>query len=295
MNHVVENRVQTVPIGLLRHSMVTPRAKFNQQKLERLATSLKNTNGPLEPLTVRPHLENGLTVYEVVRGERRLRAAELAGITDLPVEIRQLTDSEAKRLALIDMLERERLSDLEQIEDLLCFEISLDPAGVQRVLNKMHFCQQKNKSLERILSGAEGGAFLAEQVETIIKIFEEIGSTWRNYLTNALPLLALPEDVLEGLRHDILPSKTIAKQLARVESVIERANLMERLKTERWSSRTLEAEINRTLGEIKPCMVYSERLRKITSRIEKHPALLDSIEDGLLALLGQLELLVMNP
>ena len=296
MNHTFENRVQTVPVNLLRHSMVTPRAKFNPQKLERLATSLKNTNGPLEPLTVRPHLENGQTVYEIVRGERRFRAAEIAGITALPVEIRHLTDSEAKRLALIDTLERERLSDLEQIEavmDLLCFEVSLDPAGVQRVLNKMHFCQQKHKSLERILSGAEDGAYLAEQVETIIKIFAEIGSTWRNYLTNALPLLALPEDVLEGLRQDVLPSKTIAKQIARLESPVERAKLMERLKTERWSSRTCELEINRSLGQTNPSVVYSERLRKITNRIEKNPALLEQIEAGLSGLLGQLELLVM--
>lgn len=296
MNHLLETQVQTVSVGLLRHSMVSPRTKFNPQKLERLATSLKNTNGPLEPLTVRPHLENRLTVYEVVKGERRLRAALLAGITELPVEIRQLTDSEAKRLALIDTLERERLSDLEQVEavmDLLCFEISLDAAGVQRVLNKMHFCQQKHKSLEPILDGCMGGAYLAEHVETIIKVFEEIGSTWRNYLTNALPLLELPSDVLEGLRNDVLPSKTIAKQIARIQCPNQRASLMGRLKIERWSSRILEAEINQLLGEVKPSLVYLERLGKICKQLEQHPVLPEQIEVGLQGLLTQLEFLLL--
>ena len=165
MTPAAPSAVQLVPIATLRHSLVSPRAKFNAAKLERLAISLRHTNGPLEPLTVRTHLESGATVYEVVCGERRYRAALIAGLEVLPVEVRQLTDSQAKRLALIDTLERERLSALEHVEavlDLLCFELHLDADGVQRVLNKMHACQQKHKSLAPILDGSEAGAALAE-------------------------------------------------------------------------------------------------------------------------------------
>ena len=274
MTPATSSTVQLVPIGALRHSMVSPRAKFNAAKLERLAVNLRHTNGPLEPLTVRSQLENGATVYEVVCGERRYRAALIAGLERLPVEVRQLTDSAAKRLALIDSLERERLSDLEHVEavlDLLCFELHVDANGVQRVLNKMHSYQQKHKSLEPILDGSDAGAALAEQVEITLKIFDEIGGTWRNFLTNALPLLELPEDILEGLRSDKLPSKTVALQLARVTCPNERASLIERLHTERWSTRTLRDRIMNTLGQTTPVTTLSRHLHEIASKLERHP------------------------
>lgn len=295
MTVTAPSAVQLVPIGALRHSLVSPRAKFNPGKLERLATSLRHTNGPLEPLTVRTHLESGATVFEVVCGERRYRAALIAGLEVLPVEVRTLTDSQAKRLALIDTLERERLSDLEHVEavlDLLCFELHLDSEGVQRVLNKMHACQQKHKSLKPILDGSEAGAALAEQVETIQTVFDEIGGTWRNFLTHALPLLELPEDILEGLRGDVLPSKTVALQLARVDCVEQRSSLIERLSNERWSTRTLRDEINSALGQTNPASTLSRRLREIASRLEKHSAGLPAIEGDLQRTISQLESLL---
>ncbi|MEY4529769.1 MAG: hypothetical protein RLZZ156_490 [Deinococcota bacterium] len=295
MNPAQQNTIQVVPIALLRHSLVTPRAKFDQKKLERLAASLKTTNGPLEPLTVRPHRESGVVVYEVVRGERRLRASKLAQLTELPVEIRELSDAQAKRLALIDALERERLSDLEQIEavmNLMCFELALNQGDVVRLLNRMHNCQQKHKSLDYILEGYEGGATLAERVEIVIKIFDEIGSTWRSYLTHALPLLGLPSDVLEGLRTDVLPNKTVAKQLAQVECLEQRATLMEGVKTQKWSTRQLQEQINTALGQTNPATPYAQRLRAIAARIEKTPDILQEIESLLDKKLTHLENLI---
>lgn len=295
MNSAPINTIQVVPIALLRHSLVSPRAKFDPKKLEQLARSLKTTNGPLEPLTVRPHRENGQVVYEVVRGERRFRASKLAQLNQLPVEVRELTDAQAKRLALIDALERVKLSDIEQIEavmDLMCFELALNQGDVVRVLHKMHNCQQKHKSLDHILEGFEGGAILAEQVETIIKIFEEIGSTWRSYLTNALPLMGLPADVLHGLRTDVLPNKTIAKQLAQVESPEQRAELMESVKVQKWSTRHLQLEINTALGQTNPATPYAQRLRAIATRLEKTPDILPEIESLLDKKLTHLENLI---
>jgi ParB family transcriptional regulator, chromosome partitioning protein len=277
MTAPVSSLTRTVPISALRHSMVSPRSRFNTAKLERLANSLKSTHGPLEELIVRPHLESGQTVYEVVCGERRFRAALIAGLEMLPVEVRELSDAEAKRLALIDTLERERLSDLEHVEavlDLLCFELGLDANGVQRVLNKMHHCQQKHRSLEPILEGFEAGADLAEQVEKVLKVFDEIGGTWRSFLTNALPLLELPEDILEGLRCDVLPSKTVALQLARVDCPAKRATLVASLGVERWSTRRLQDEIKSALGQtLSPASAVARRLREIATALEKAPEL----------------------
>jgi ParB family transcriptional regulator, chromosome partitioning protein len=263
-----------VPLVSLRHSTSNPRARFDDKSLGRLAESL-NADGVLDPLIVRPHFENGREVYEIVCGERRFRAAKLAGLFELPVVVLVLSDNEARRLALIEQLEREHLTDLEIIEAtsaLLEFELHLDSEGVRKLLNKMHAVQQKHGSLERILNGTEAGALLAEQAEAVLHIFARVGrGTWRNFLTNALPLLQLPEDVLEALRSDTLPSKTAAKLLARVPSTEQRVDLMLRSREGRWSTRRLEREINRLFGLGESAQRLSERLRAVAKHLEQYP------------------------
>jgi ParB family transcriptional regulator, chromosome partitioning protein len=275
---------RSLPLTLLRHSLVSPRAKFNPKSLEALAQHLRQQNGPLEPLTVRPLLEGGREVYEVVCGERRFRAAEIARLTALPCLVKSLSDNDARRLALVDQLQRERLTDLEEIEaigQLLEFELHLDADGVRRVLNKMHFVMQRDGNLELIFTGEEGGANLAEHAETVVNVFADIGhGTWQSYLTNSMRLLQLPEDVLEGLRDGVLSSKTAAKQLARVRCPSARAQLMTAALTGRWSTRRLELEVDTTLGETHLERRYAERLRDLARHLERQgdTALTDRVQ-----------------
>lgn len=88
-----------------------PRKNFDEESLAELARSVEQ-HGILQPLIVRPHGDG----YEVVAGERRLRAAKMAGLTHVPVLIRTLSDREMMEIALIENLQREDLNPLEEAE-----------------------------------------------------------------------------------------------------------------------------------------------------------------------------------
>lgn len=89
-----------------------PRKEFNAEALENLADSIRE-HGVLQPLLVRP-LSNG--TYQLVAGERRWRAARMAGVSDVPVIIKEMSDQEVMEIALIENLQREDLNPLEEAE-----------------------------------------------------------------------------------------------------------------------------------------------------------------------------------
>lgn len=131
-----------------------PRKTFDQTALEELADSIRQ-HGVLQPLLVRP-LPNG--AYQLVAGERRWRASRLAELKEVPVIIKELTDTEAMEIAIIENLQREDLNPIEEAE------------GLQTLIDKCGFTQ--------------------EEVAT------SVGKS-RPAITNALRLLKLPEDVRE--------------------------------------------------------------------------------------------------
>lgn len=105
---------QRVPIDYLEPSPLQPRRQFPEEELEALAASIRE-HGVLQPLVVRP--ARGLAAgYEIVAGERRWRAAQRAGLADLPVVVRDLDDRQVLELALVENLQREDLSPLEEAE-----------------------------------------------------------------------------------------------------------------------------------------------------------------------------------
>ncbi len=87
-----------------------PRKEFDEAALAELADSISR-HGVLQPLLVRPLIDGG---YQLVAGERRWRASRMAGLTEVPVVIRQMSDQEMMELALIENLQREDLSPLEE-------------------------------------------------------------------------------------------------------------------------------------------------------------------------------------
>ena len=94
-----------------------PRRYFDPEKLEQLTLSVKE-HGILEPILVRP-VEGKPDQYELVAGERRYRAAQQLKLTEIPVVIRHLTDTEALQLALVENLQREDLNPVEETEGIL--------------------------------------------------------------------------------------------------------------------------------------------------------------------------------
>lgn len=103
---------RTVAIEEIRPGRYQPRRHFDPDALEQLAESIR-ANGIVQPLLVRPIPEGG---YELIAGERRWRAAQMAQLHDVPVVIRELPDAQALEIALVENLQREDLSPLEEAE-----------------------------------------------------------------------------------------------------------------------------------------------------------------------------------
>lgn len=129
-----------------------PRKTFDEAALQELADSIKQ-HGVLQPLLVRPLTTGG---YQLVAGERRWRASRLAELKEVPVIIKELSDTEAMEIAIIENLQREDLNPIEEAE------------GLQALIDKCGFTQ--------------------EEVAT------SVGKS-RPAITNALRLLRLPQEV----------------------------------------------------------------------------------------------------
>lgn len=109
----------TLKISEIEPNHNQPRKEFDEEALNSLAESIK-IHGLIQPILVKPLLGGG---YEIVAGERRYRACQLAGITDVPVTIRELTEQETMEIALIENLQRE---DLNPIEEAMGYKALMD-------------------------------------------------------------------------------------------------------------------------------------------------------------------------
>jgi ParB family chromosome partitioning protein len=108
----------TLPISLMQPGAFQPRREIYQQPLDELAASIKAA-GVIQAIVVRPlPAGSGAAKYEIVAGERRWHAAKLAGLTDIPVIVRQLSDKESVAVALIENIQREELTSTEEARAL---------------------------------------------------------------------------------------------------------------------------------------------------------------------------------
>jgi ParB family transcriptional regulator, chromosome partitioning protein len=109
----------TLPIALMQPGAFQPRREIHREALEELAASIK-ANGVIQPIVVRPMKTRvaGAAQYEIVAGERRWQAAQLAGLTDIPTMVRELSDAQAVAVALIENIQREDLTPAEEARAL---------------------------------------------------------------------------------------------------------------------------------------------------------------------------------
>jgi ParB family chromosome partitioning protein len=106
--------LQTLPIETLQRGKYQPRKDINAEKLQELADSIK-VQGIIQPIVVR---KIDLEKYEIIAGERRWRAAQLAGLQQIPVVIKEIDDRAAMAIALIENIQREDLNPLEEADAL---------------------------------------------------------------------------------------------------------------------------------------------------------------------------------
>ncbi len=125
----------TLPITEIEPNRAQPRKKFDDTALAELADSIRQ-HGVITPVLVRPMTDGS---YQLVAGERRWRAARMAGLSELPALIKEMSDSEAMELALIENLQREDLNPVEEAEG---YRVLMDTYG----LTQEQVAQRVNKS-----------------------------------------------------------------------------------------------------------------------------------------------------
>ncbi|NOX69075.1 MAG: ParB/RepB/Spo0J family partition protein [Gammaproteobacteria bacterium] len=118
IGHEVDS-LQTIPVELLQRGQYQPRVDMRQDTLEELADSIRS-QGIVQPIVARPISKKGKGTqrYEIIAGERRWRAAQIAGLADIPAVIRDVDDSAAIAMALIENIQREDLNPLEEAQAL---------------------------------------------------------------------------------------------------------------------------------------------------------------------------------
>ncbi len=122
-----EGGISTVRLSEIEPNLSQPRKEFDEEALNELADSIA-AHGVLQPLLVRP-TKNGM--YQIVAGERRWRAARIAGLSEVPALIRELSDEETDKVALIENLQREDLNAVETAE------------GYRRLMDKYGMTQEQ--------------------------------------------------------------------------------------------------------------------------------------------------------
>ena len=217
---------RTVPLAALKPGRFNPRRSFSEAQLEELAASIRE-RGLVQPIVVRPSSGDA---YEIVAGERRWRAAQLANLHDVPVIVRTLNDQEAVEIAIIENVQREDLNAIEEGEGY-------------RLLIEGHDYTQED--LARIVGKS------------------------RSHLANTLRLLKLPEGVQDLVRSGALsagharPLIGRADAAALAERIVSRGlNVRQvealtqdrgpakakRQKSKDSDTRAAEAELRETLG-----------------------------------------------
>lgn len=215
----------TLPVTRLRPGSGQPRRSFDEASLRDLAVSLRE-QGVLQPLLVRPVGDD----FEIVAGERRWRAAQLAGLTEVPVAIRELSDQEARVASLVENLQRENLNLLDEVDAKL-------------ELVALLFGTSRDEARSRLLRLAKLEA--APEAEQLDVLFGALGESWRTFAKNKLRVLRWPAPLLDALR-DGVPF-TLGAVIASAPEPLH-AHLIVRAR-EGASRAELRAEISRLQAE----------------------------------------------
>lgn len=154
--------LETLLVEQLVQGKYQPRTQFNEEALAELSESIRR-NGVMQPIIVRPTAQSSR--YEIIAGERRWRAAKLAGLNRVPVIIREIDDKQALELALVENVQRQDLLPLEEA------------IGYQRLIEEFDYTQEE-------LGGIVGKS--------------------RSHVTNLLRLLTLPDEIKEMLDNGAL-------------------------------------------------------------------------------------------
>ena len=182
--NIKDNLLTSLPIELIKPNPLQPRKNFSKEALNELAASIKD-RGILQPIIVRP-VKNKDHEWEIIAGERRWKAAQLAGFHEVPVSVKDIKDEDVAIIALIENIQRENLSPIEEA------------LGYKRLMNKFSITQEELGSKMR---------------------------RSRAYITNFIRLLSLPEEVQKLLAEKLISVGQVRPIIGNKKS-IELANII---------------------------------------------------------------------
>jgi len=177
-----------LPVAFLRPNKFQPRKRFAEEDLHDLAESVKE-KGVLQPILVRP-VKGEANAYEIVAGERRWRAAQMAKLHDVPVVVREMGDSESLEIAIIENVQR---ADLNAIEEA---------AAYYELMDRFKYTQEQ--------------------------VAKEVGKS-RQHIANTLRLLTLPEPVRALIRDGRLTAGHARTLIGRDDAVARAKEIVEGL------------------------------------------------------------------
>lgn len=195
MENTSSDEVMEIPVNEVRPNPYQPRKTFNEDALNELAESIKNY-GVFQPIIVK----KGIKGYDLIAGERRLRASRIAGMEKIPAIVKEFTDEEMREISLLENIQRENLTSIE---------LALAYKGI---IDNLDITQED--------------------------LAKKIGKS-RSHITNTLGLLNLPEDVQKKILDGEL-SMGHARVLSKMEDEKEVSHLVDKVIKDNISVHALE-------------------------------------------------------
>lgn len=222
----------TLPLSEIVPNKDQPRKTFDEAALDELADSIRQ-HGILQPLLVRPIATGG---YQLVAGERRWRASKRAGLKDVPVVVKELSDTETMEIAIIENLQREDLNPIEEAE------------GLQALIDKCGFTQE-----QVAVSVGKSRPAIANSLR-LLKLPPEVRDMAKNgeiSAGHARALLAFDNEVLiYEAAQNIVKNKMTVRDIERLAKISEKNSTVSVKRTKRRDSfyDEVELSLSETLG-----------------------------------------------
>lgn len=195
LNEATKDSIQNIKLDELRSNPYQPRKTFDEEALQELSDSIKE-HGVFQPIIVK----KGIKGYEIIAGERRVKASIMAGLKEIPAIVRDFNDQEMMEIALLENLQRENLTAIEEAN------------AYKKLQENLNITQEE--------------------------LAKRLGKS-RSHITNMLGLLSLPDDIQKDVQEKKI-SMAHARVLSKLENKEQQENLVKKIKDEKISVHELE-------------------------------------------------------
>ncbi len=221
-----QDQLRRLPVDVMQRGRYQPRSEINQDRLAELAESIR-AQGVVQPIVVRPLATPGR--YEIIAGERRWRAAQLAGLDEIPVVIRDVPDEAALAMALIENIQREDLNPLEEA------------VALQRLANEFSLTHQEvAQAVGRSRAGVSNLLRLLELTDEVKRLLE----TGAIEMGHARALLALPASMQSEAAR-----RVVSKQLT-VRETEQLVRHLQQSRPNRSPQRNVDPDVKRLQDDL---------------------------------------------